>query len=150
MITSVSSRFFVILILCFIFLVIFFNVFPLLYSSIFPISKIVSTIIISYCLCRYILVHFPPTIPVDPCNKAIIVTGAASGFGRDLCIKLDKLGFTVFAGVRSIQNDQRVDTLVQSCSVKLRVIKLDVTKEEDIETVHQLIERIILRENLRK
>lgn len=78
----------------------------------------------------------------------MIVTGAASGFGRDLTLRLDKLGFTVFAGVRSLYADPRVDSLVAACSEKLHPIKLDVTSDEDVNQAVTSVQKVLKDENL--
>lgn len=78
----------------------------------------------------------------------MIVTGAASGFGRDLTLRLDKLGFTVFAGVRSVCDDPRVGSLVATCSEKLHPIKLDVTSDEDVNQAVASVQKVLKDENL--
>ncbi len=55
---------------------------------------------------------------------AVVVTGASSGIGAACAKHLDRLGFTVFAGVRR-QVDG--DALVRAASPRLRVVMLDVT-----------------------
>lgn len=106
-------------------------------------------LVITYLICRY-LISILPVIPIDSSNKAVIITGAASGFGRDLTIRLDKLGFVVFAGVRKVSNDPRVDALKEKCSKRLQVIKLDITSDEDVEDAVITIEKVLKEKQLRK
>lgn len=113
------------------------------------ITSLYIVLIASYFLCRY-LISIIPIIPTDPRNKAVIVTGAASGFGRKLTIRLDKLGFTVFAGVRNVVNDPRVDSLVKECSKKLQVIKLDITSDQDVNEAVISVGKILSEKQLGK
>lgn len=143
-------RFFVIFIICLWALKIFLDFVPLSHPVISSVSNVLILVVLSYCLSRFILFNYFPTIPIDPFNKAVIVTGSASGFGHDLCIQLDKLGFTVFACVRTVLNDNRVDSLVKSCSRKLQVVKLDVTQEEDIDEAYETVKEFVSNNNLRE
>lgn len=70
------------------------------------------------------------TSTLDPSSNAIFITGCASGFGFKLATKLDKLGYKVFAGVRSL--DQRSNHLKEVSSSRLQVVKCDVTKDEEV------------------
>ncbi|CAG5124166.1 unnamed protein product [Candidula unifasciata] len=63
-------------------------------------------------------------------NKYVFVTGCDSGFGRELVLRLDKLGFPVFA---ACYTDEGRQTLTQVCSSRVQVIPFDVTKEESIQ-----------------
>lgn len=62
-------------------------------------------------------------------NKAILITGTSTGIGRACTLSLDKLGFTVYAGVRK-QTDG--DSLKREASERLRPILLDVTDTSSI------------------
>lgn len=84
--------------------------------------------------------YSPNISNVDPSNKAVIITGTTSGFGNDLAKKLDSLGFTVFAGVRNTA-DPRAVSLTKSCSKKLTLVKLDVTKDEDVKDAIEFVRK---------
>ncbi|XP_054159864.1 uncharacterized protein LOC128958074, partial [Oppia nitens] len=67
-------------------------------------------------------------------NKAILITGCDTGFGHQLAIKCDKLGFYVFAGV--LNPDQLgAQELEKVCSNRVEVIKMDVTNYDDVVNV---------------
>lgn len=55
---------------------------------------------------------------------AVVITGASSGIGAACARYLDQQGFTVWAGVRSKADGER---LVRAASARLRVVTLDVT-----------------------
>lgn len=64
-------------------------------------------------------------------SKRILITGAASGFGKGTAIGLAKKGHKVIAGV---QIEAQKTTLLEdakNAGVELDVIVLDVTNEDD-------------------
>lgn len=75
-------------------------------------------------------------LPVD--QKAVLVTGADSGFGHALAKHLDKLGFTVFAGVLD-KEGPGAEELRKNCSERLSVLQMDVTKPEQIKDAHSKV-----------
>ncbi len=60
---------------------------------------------------------------------AIVITGASSGIGAASALYLDRLGFTVWAGVRSKESGE---ALTRAASARLRVLTLDVTDPASI------------------
>ncbi|XP_005345797.1 estradiol 17-beta-dehydrogenase 2 [Microtus ochrogaster] len=75
-------------------------------------------------------------LPVD--QKAVLVTGADSGFGHALAKHLDKLGFRVFAGVLDAKGSG-AEELRKTCSEHLLVLQMDVTKLEEIKDVYSKV-----------
>jgi len=63
-------------------------------------------------------------------NK-VLVTGAGTGFGNEIALRLAAQGFDVIAGVEIIAQVQAVKEQAKSRGVALRVEKLDVTSEDD-------------------
>ena len=57
-------------------------------------------------------------------QRAVVVTGASSGIGEACALRLDGLGFRVFAGVRRQQDG---DALRRKASERLAPVMLDVT-----------------------
>lgn len=104
---------------------------PTLKTLITSVSISVFATWVSMKIVHLIKFYSPVLSSVDPSNKSVVITGTTSGFGKDLAKKLDKLGFTVFAGVRNTL-DPRAISLVKSCSKKLTLVKLDVTSDEDV------------------
>ena len=63
-------------------------------------------------------------------NK-VLVTGAGTGFGNEIALRLAAQGFDVIAGVEITAQIQAVKEQAKSRGVVLRVEKLDVTNEDD-------------------
>ena len=100
----------------------------------------VTTILIqiSWVLSRY-LRQYSHLEHVSPRNRAVLVTGCDSGFGHEVCYKLDSYGFHVFAGFLSTDS-QSAQKLRTNCSNRLKIIKLDVTQVEDVKNAVKQIE----------
>jgi NAD(P)-dependent dehydrogenase (short-subunit alcohol dehydrogenase family) len=64
-----------------------------------------------------------------PTNGAVVVTGASSGIGRATALRLDRLGFQVFAGVRK---DADGKALKSKAKGMLTPLRLDVTDDASI------------------
>jgi NAD(P)-dependent dehydrogenase (short-subunit alcohol dehydrogenase family) len=65
----------------------------------------------------------------DGARGAVVVTGSSTGIGRACALHLDRLGFSVFAGVRKEADRER---LRGEASENLEPLILDVTDSEDI------------------
>ncbi|OQW36083.1 MAG: short-chain dehydrogenase/reductase [Nitrospira sp. SG-bin1] len=73
-------------------------------------------------------------------NRAVVITGASTGIGAACALHLDRLGFTVFAGVRKLDDGV---VLQRISSDRLRPIMLDVTDSATIQRSHAIVsERI--------
>jgi len=69
-------------------------------------------------------------------KKSVLVTGASTGIGKECVLYLDKLGFRVFAGVRT---EKAKEKLQKETSDICKIVILDVTKEETIKSVVEII-----------
>ncbi|MDO9119986.1 MAG: SDR family oxidoreductase [Nitrospira sp.] len=69
-------------------------------------------------------------------GKTVVITGASTGIGAACAWHLDRLGFTVFAGVRRIEDGE---PLKAQGSVRLQPILLDVTDAGSIEQARRQI-----------
>jgi NAD(P)-dependent dehydrogenase (short-subunit alcohol dehydrogenase family) len=71
------------------------------------------------------------TVPrprVDPTGKAVFITGCDSGFGHELAVTLDKMGYHVFAGCLA-PDREGARSLKESTSDKLKIVPVDVTDD---------------------
>ncbi|CAF0984048.1 unnamed protein product [Adineta ricciae] len=93
---------------------------------------LVSTILISYKIYQYLF----PTQNINPIGKYVLISGCDTGFGHGLALELDKQGFHVLAGIYSLNNQQKLTSLL---SDRATVFKLDITKQEDIDDAYKLI-----------
>ncbi|MGD8944688.1 MAG: SDR family NAD(P)-dependent oxidoreductase [Desulfobacterales bacterium] len=73
-------------------------------------------------------------------SGAIFISGSSSGIGEACAVGLDKRGYEVFAGVRSMKDGE---SLRRKTSQRLHPVLLDISKEEQIkaagETVRQAL-----------
>ncbi len=68
----------------------------------------------------------------------VLITGASTGIGQATALRLDSIGFRVFAGVRKESDGE---ALKEKASGRLRVVHpLDVTKAEDIAAALRYVE----------
>ncbi|KAM6252765.1 11-beta-hydroxysteroid dehydrogenase type 2 isoform 1-T1 [Porphyrio hochstetteri] len=72
-------------------------------------------------------------------GRAVLVTGCDSGFGQATARHLDAMGFQVFASVLDPQGPGAQE-LRKSCSSRLTLLQMDLTKPEDIQRVLQHIQ----------
>ena len=80
--------------------------------------------------------QFFPTPHIDPKEKYVLISGCDSGFGHGLAIELDQKGFHVLAGVFTPES---VTSVQKELSPKATVFRLDITKQEDIDTAYDLV-----------
>ena len=69
-------------------------------------------------------------------KKAILVTGASSGIGKSIAMDLAKRGYYVFAGARKDKDLKALDA-----NDNMEGIRLDVTKQDDINAAVKQIEK---------
>ncbi|XP_058530502.1 17-beta-hydroxysteroid dehydrogenase type 2 [Ochotona princeps] len=88
------------------------------------------------CFLMYTYLSEQVWLPVG--QKAVLVTGSDCGFGHEICKHLDKMGFTVFAGVLNEQGSG-AEELRRHCSSRLSVLQMDVTKPEQVKDAHSKV-----------
>ncbi|XP_038041291.1 11-beta-hydroxysteroid dehydrogenase type 2 [Anas acuta] len=81
----------------------------------------------------------PPRRLLPVAGRAVLVTGCDSGFGQATARHLDALGFRVFASVLDPRGPGAQE-LQKSCSPRLTLLQMDLTKPEDIQRVLQHIQ----------
>ena len=73
-------------------------------------------------------------------SKAVLVTGASSGIGRDCALRLASSGFRVFAGIRRVEDGER---LRAESSGAITPVILDVTDGASIAAAAQIVSRAL-------
>ncbi len=73
-------------------------------------------------------------------QRVVVITGASTGIGEACALLLDKLGFSVFAGVR---RDVDAEALKQKASSRLIPIFLDVTDPESIISAVEIVKSAV-------
>uniref|UniRef100_A0A671N3G9 Zgc:113142 n=1 Tax=Sinocyclocheilus anshuiensis TaxID=1608454 RepID=A0A671N3G9_9TELE len=120
-----------------------------------PVFFSVTVLLISYnCLSEHIYTYFGLVICFmlwaktvfhaenglsDGFGRAVLITGCDSGFGHHLAKKLDRMGFTVFAGCLCPEGPG-AQSLVEEGSDRIKVLKLDVTKDEDVSLAKDFVQ----------
>ncbi|KAK7142889.1 hypothetical protein R3I94_012283 [Phoxinus phoxinus] len=83
----------------------------------------------------------------DGVGRAVLVTGCDSGFGHHLAKKLDSMGFTVFAGCLCPEGPG-AQSLVEEGSDRMKVLQLDVTKDEHVSLAKDFVEANLPKKGL--
>ncbi|MBL1102150.1 SDR family oxidoreductase [Streptomyces coffeae] len=65
--------------------------------------------------------------PLSPAGRAVVITGASSGLGKECALRLEQRGFRVFAGVRKAEDGERLRA--EASSTRLRPVLMDVTDQ---------------------
>ncbi|MFQ5599550.1 MAG: SDR family oxidoreductase [Candidatus Krumholzibacteriia bacterium] len=73
-------------------------------------------------------------------TRSVVVTGASSGLGRACALHLARMGYEVFAGVRSVADSNTLRDEAPQC---LTPILLDVTQRDTISTAVLEVERSV-------
>ena len=74
-------------------------------------------------------------------KKVALVTGANKGLGFETARQLGKLGYTVLLGSRDALKGEVAARQLRGEGIDARVVKLDVTRQSDIDAVARLVER---------
>lgn len=75
----------------------------------------------------------------DGYGHAVLITGCDSGFGYQLARCLDHKGFVVFAGCL-FPEGVGAQSLARQSSSNLKILKLDVTNDEDIQQAKKIVQ----------
>lgn len=108
------------------------------------IFNFIGLVCLSWFLTNYIHWYFVmknlPKVPGD--NRSVLITGCDSGFGYLTALKLNSLGFYVFATCLDIESDGAKELpLICTNPRRLKVLQLNVTNESDIIRIVKEVER---------
>ena len=78
--------------------------------------------------------------------KSILITGTSTGIGRATALYLDKLGYTVFAGVRK---DEDAKALKREASENLVPLIIDMNDIDSMENAFKQVSALCGSEGLR-
>ncbi|KAM7424804.1 hypothetical protein PAMA_000929 [Pampus argenteus] len=73
-----------------------------------------------------------PPAALLPKDKAVLITGCDSGFGKVTAKRLDTLGFEVFATVLDLTGDGARE-LQRTCSDRLTLLQVDITQPQQVQ-----------------
>ncbi|XP_023850546.1 D-beta-hydroxybutyrate dehydrogenase, mitochondrial [Salvelinus sp. IW2-2015] len=106
----------------------------------FPFGRIiVSSVCAIFLLALMLLSYRGRTQAVIGVGRAVLITGCDSGFGHHLARRLDAQGFVVFAGCL-FPNGDGAQTLHRESSSNMNILKLDVTKDEDVTQARTVVQ----------
>lgn len=80
-----------------------------------------------------------PSLALYKATLLLAPPGCDSGFGKQAALHLDSMGFKVFASVLGLDSAGAKE-LQQSCSSRLTLLQMDLTKPEDIRKAQQLVQ----------
>ena len=83
-----------------------------------------------------VALQFAPQQAFAAEQKAILVTGASTGIGRNMAERLAKEGYFVYAGARKDKDLAELDALEN-----IKAVRLDVTKQADVDAAVALIRK---------
>ena len=90
-------------------------------------------------LCLWALSKLLPRGKVEGLHKRyVLITGCDSGFGKETAIRLDEMGFRVFA---TCLTEKGAKSLKSSCSQRLMAFQMDVTKSSDIKHAYATVQK---------
>jgi NAD(P)-dependent dehydrogenase (short-subunit alcohol dehydrogenase family) len=73
-------------------------------------------------------------------TKSVVITGASTGIGRSCALRMDALGWDVFAGVR---RERDAAALRAEASDRLMPIMLDVTSTDSVESADKIVSKAV-------
>ena len=80
------------------------------------------------------LLPFAPQVLAADEQKAVLITGASTGIGRNMAETLAAEGFFVYAGARKDKDLAELDALDN-----IKAVRLDVTKQDDVDAAVALV-----------
>lgn len=85
---------------------------------------------------------------IPPGDKAVLITGCDTGFGRITALRLNKLGYHVFAGCLKLELSESGLMEDAASHQKMTVLQLDVTKRQEVVAAYEKVQEILARDGL--
>ena len=93
------------------------------------------------CVSLWLLWKLVPKGKVGEYHKRyVLITGCDSGFGKETAIRLDQMGFHVFATCLTMEGEEGLKAV---CSERVRTLHLDVTSSETIQEAYNKVKGMI-------
>ncbi|XP_073318244.1 retinol dehydrogenase 7 isoform X1 [Pagrus major] len=119
-------------------------------TTTFLIGQIIGIVSISalliLALAKLVSRHGCSHVP-DGYGYAVLITGCDSGFGHQLARCLDHKGFVVFAGCL-FPEAAGAQSLIRQSSSNLKILKLDVTNDEDVQQAKKIVQESLPEKGL--
>ena len=77
-------------------------------------------------------------------SKYVFITGCDSGFGREIAVRLDKMGVRVLAACMTKQGEQDLTSMT---SDQLKTFQMDVTDSQQIKDVFEQVKNMLPSEH---
>ena len=105
-----------------------------------------STVIVNNLIVRNACRRF---FVISSTNKAVLITGCDTGFGRISALILNRLGYHVFAGCLDAKSESAASLSREAASHQnMTVLQLDVTKGQEIIAAHDKVCKILQQRNM--
>ncbi|XP_071953891.1 D-beta-hydroxybutyrate dehydrogenase, mitochondrial-like isoform X1 [Antedon mediterranea] len=78
---------------------------------------------------------------LSPSNKAVFITGCDTGFGHSLALRLDQLGYLVYAGCLFPDRENARLLSTSSTTNRLTIVACDITSEESVLSAKETIQK---------
>ncbi|CAN8012738.1 unnamed protein product [Ixodes pacificus] len=102
---------------------------PVMWTPLWYASAVVGMSVLCFLALGRCLHRLLPNGVVSASGKAVLITGCDTGFGHSLALRLDRLGYQVFAGCL-FPDGEGARGLRREGSAALHVVRLDVTKDD--------------------
>ncbi|KOT52243.1 MULTISPECIES: SDR family oxidoreductase [Streptomyces] len=79
--------------------------------------------------------------PLPPAGRAVVITGASTGLGKECALRLEERGFRVFATVRKREDGEKLRA--EASSARLQPVLMDVTDEKSIQAAAAEVDRAV-------
>lgn len=97
---------------------------------------VVVLFVVVMCVLWIIKKFYKDIFLIDFCEKYVLVIGCDLGFGREIVLWFDSLGFNVF--VMCLMSEGK-ENLIVVCSKRLFVLYLDVIDLEEIKKIYKFV-----------
>ncbi|XP_023239596.1 17-beta-hydroxysteroid dehydrogenase type 6-like isoform X4 [Centruroides sculpturatus] len=117
------------------------RILPLLSRAVSGIGGVLLFLYLAHLLAQFVLFYFKKT-RVDVGDKAVLITGCDTGFGNKLARRLTEDGVFVYAGCL-YPDGSEAKKLSEDCGSRLKVLKMDVTRADDVDRAFRELERTL-------
>lgn len=109
-------------------------------SSIMSFVMFTVLLVCFVCIVLYLWTYYNRSVISGVDKKFVLITGCDSGFGRETAIRLDKLGFGVFATCLTKTGEESLKAVTSS---RVFPLHLDVTDSQKVKAVYESVKELL-------